>query len=146
MHVFIANDHAGVQLKSQLTNHLMAKGIVIDDLGTQGEVSVDYPDFAFYLAKALKQSSKAYAIGLCGSGIGMSIAANRYHWVRAALVHDAISARLARQHNDANMLVLGARLITQEQAFECVDIFLTRNFEGGRHEIRTHKLFTPKTL
>jgi len=138
--IVLACDHGAVDLKSILIAQLQAKGFQILDLGTHGTESVDYPDFAQALAQALKQGKASRGILLCGTGIGISIAANRYPHVRAALVHDAFGARMARQHNDANVLVMGARTLGSEVAKDCLDVFLTTPFEGGRHERRVAKL------
>ena len=110
------------------------------DLGTDGPASVDYPDFALKVAQALKSGLTDRAILLCGTGIGISIAANRHSHLRAALVHDAFSARMCRQHNDANVLVMGGRTIGPEVARDCLQIFLDTEFEGGRHARRVAKL------
>jgi len=110
------------------------------DLGAHGTQSVDYPDFADALAKALADGRARWGVAVCGTGIGISIALNRHRHVRAALCHDATSARLAREHNDANVLAMGARLIGTEVAKDCVQTFLGTAFAGGRHEQRVAKL------
>lgn len=138
--IFLASDHGGLNLKAAITAHLQATGYDVDDLGPYDTSSVDYPDFAGKLALALNGNDEARGILICGSGIGISIAANRYNWVRAALVHDETSARLCREHNDANVLALGERLIGSLTALNCVDVFLNTDFEGGRHEGRIAKL------
>ena len=138
--IAIAADHAGYDLKCALKRRLVEKGFDVIDLGTDNTDSVDYPDFAGRLADAITDGRASRGVLMCGSGIGMSIAANRVPGVRAALVQDAEAARLARQHNDANVLVLGARLIDASIAEECLDAFLTTAFEGGRHERRVQKL------
>lgn len=141
--LFIASDHAGYKLKASLIEHLVANGHKLTDLGTNGLDSVDYPDFGFALAKALNGHVTAKGIAICGSGIGISIAANRFSWVRAALIQDVTSSRLSRQHNDANVIALGARMTDISLACECVDAFLTTDFEGGRHARRIDKLTSP---
>jgi len=138
--IVIASDHGGLNLKSAILAHLNTEAFDVEDLGPFDSSSVDYPDYAGKLAEAMKQDPLAKGILICGSGIGISIAANRYSWVRAALVHDETSARLCRQHNDANVLALGERLIGTLTALNCVDVFLTTNFDGGRHEGRVAKL------
>ena len=138
--ILIASDHGGLELKSLLISDLEKRGLSVLDLGTNGPDSVDYPDFAFALAEALKSGMATQGILLCGTGIGISIAANRFSHVRAALVHDAFGAKMARAHNDANVLVMGGRAIGPEVARDCLDIFLSTPFEGGRHERRVTKL------
>jgi ribose 5-phosphate isomerase B len=137
--VAIAADHAGVELKSALKESLGALGYEILDLGTDGPASVDYPDFADAVAGALKTGKAQRGILICGTGIGISIAANRHRHVRAALCHDTTTARLCRQHNDANVLALGARIVGPEVALDCARTFLTTPFEGGRHQRRIDK-------
>ena len=110
------------------------------DLGTNGSVSVDYPDYAAAVAEAMRDGRANLGILLCGTGIGMSIAANRFPWICAALVHDAFGARLARQHNDANVIAMGGRTIGPELAKDCLRVFLEAQFEGGRHARRIEKM------
>ena len=138
--VAIASDHAGVELKALVKGELEGLGFAVSDLGTQGANSVDYPDFADAVAAALAEKKASQGVLICGTGIGISMAANRHRHVRAALCHDATSARLSRQHNDANVLALGARLIGPEAARDCVRIFFSTAFEGGRHQRRVDKL------
>jgi len=138
--IAIASDHGGVELRALLARDLAEWGWDVLDLGTDGPASVDYPDFAVKVAKALKAGQAERGLLLCGTGIGISIAANRFVHVRAALVHDAFGARMARQHNDANVLVMGARVIGPEVARDCLKIFLETAFEGGRHAGRVAKL------
>jgi ribose 5-phosphate isomerase B len=138
--IAIAADHGGFELKSALKRRLAEEGFDVLDLGTDDAESVDYPDFAAKVAKAISDGRSSRGVLLCGSGIGMSIAANRYPGIRAALVHDAETARLSRQHNDANVLVMGGRLIETDVAEDCLNVFLTTSFEGGRHERRVGKL------
>ena len=137
--IAIASDHAGLELKEAVKKHLAGK-VEIVDLGTHAVDSVDYPDFGAAVGQAITEGSVERGIVICGSGIGISIAANRFSAVRAALCMTAEMAQLSRQHNDANVLALGARLINQQTAFECVDTFLNTKFEGGRHEGRVAKL------
>jgi ribose 5-phosphate isomerase B len=141
--IAIASDHGGVEMKAQLAKDLADKGYDVLDLGTDGPASVDYPDFAVKMADALKTGAAARGILLCGTGIGISIAANRFAHVRAALVHDAFGARMCRQHNDANVLVMGGRTTGIEVARECLALFLDTEFEGGRHAKRVAKLSDP---
>jgi ribose 5-phosphate isomerase B len=138
--VAIAADHAGFDLKEVLKAELLALGCEVLDLGTMGPQSVDYPDFAEAVAKALADGRASRGVLVCGTGIGISIAANRHRAVRAALCHDSVSARLARSHNDANVLALGARLIGIEVAKDCLRVFFDTPFEGGRHAGRVAKL------
>jgi ribose 5-phosphate isomerase B len=138
--VALAADHGGFELKTLLVKDLTDAGVPVVDLGTNGPESVDYPDFADRLAAALKDGRAARGVLICGTGIGISIAANRYRHIRAALCHDETTARLCREHNDANVLVLGGRVIGAEVARACLNVFLTTKFAGGRHERRVAKL------
>jgi ribose 5-phosphate isomerase B len=138
--IAIAADHAGVDLKSALSEELRQAGFTVLDLGTNSTDSVDYPDFADALAGALKSGRVGRGVLVCGTGIGISIAANRHKGVRAALCRGATDARLAREHNDANVLALGARTTGIEVAKDCLKTFLTTPFTGGRHVRRVQKL------
>jgi len=138
--IAIAADHGGFDLKSILVPELRALGFDVLDLGAMSRDSVDYPDFAEVLAAAIREGRAQRGVLICGTGIGMSIAVNRHRALRGALVHDGLSARLARQHNDANVLVLGGRLLGPEVAKDCLKIFFTTAFDGGRHERRVAKL------
>ncbi|WP_096702978.1 ribose 5-phosphate isomerase B [Magnetospirillum sp. 15-1] len=138
--IAIACDHGGIEMKELLVKDLAASGWSVLDLGTDGPDSVDYPDFAVKLADALKSGKAQRGVLLCGTGIGISIAANRFEHVRAALVHDAFGARMCRSHNDANVLVMGGRTTGPEVARDCLKIFLETEFEGGRHARRVSKL------
>lgn len=138
--VAIANDHAGVELKRALVSEIEAHGFTVLNLGTDTVDSVDYPDYGKKIAEAVTSGKAQFGVAICGSGVGISIAANRIKGARAALCHSGITAQLARQHNDANILALGARLIGAEEAKECVRRFLTTAFEGGRHTQRVEKL------
>ena len=140
MVIYFASDHAGVLLRKTLLSRVQAAGHHAVDLGPQEPASVDYPDFGVKLAMALKQDQEARGVAICGSGIGISIALNRFSWVRAALVSEPAAAELARQHNDANVLAFGERLIAAEAAEESMQKFLTTDFEGGRHQRRVDKL------
>lgn len=138
--VAIACDHAGVALKRTLAAALREAGHEVLDLGTDGSESVDYPDYAEALASAIAAGRAGRGVLVCGTGIGIAIAANRHPAVRCAVVHDATSTRLARQHNDANVIALGARLVGEAVALDCLNLFLGTAFEGGRHARRVAKL------
>lgn len=138
--IFLASDHAGFELKNSLVKFLQTNGINAQDLGTSDTQRVDYPDYAFAVAQKVKETPRACGILVCGSGIGMSIAANRVEGIRAALCSESLSAKLARAHNDANVLCLGGRLIGQTMAQEIVEVFLNAEFEGERHSGRVKKL------
>lgn len=138
--VAITNDHAGVALKQLLMGEVSACGFTPLDLGTNTTDSVDYPDYGNLVAKAVTDGRAHFGIAICGSGIGISIAANRHAGIRAALCSSGLAAELSRLHNDANVLCLGARLIGDAEAKECVKRFLTTKFEGGRHAARVSKL------
>lgn len=141
--VAIASDHAGYELKTALKQELTSLGCLVVDLGADGSESVDYPDFGYAMAHALRAGKAQLGVLVCGSGIGISIAANRYPEIRAALVHDGLGARLARQHNDANVICFGGRMIGDEVARDCLRVFLETAFEGGRHIQRVEKLSQP---
>ncbi len=137
----VASDHGGFPLKGAVMESLRESGLEILDLGTQSEESVDYPDFGGALAEVIRSGRAARGVVLCGTGIGIAIAANRYPEVRAAVCHDETTARLARQHNNANVLALGARITGPEVAKDCLRAFLETPFEGGgRHTRRVDKL------
>ena len=138
--IAIASDHGGYDYKEILKSELEKMGFEVNDLGCHNESSVDYPDFAHALADALKGGEIKRGVLVCGSGIGISIAANRHPHIRAALVHDALTARLCREHNDANVLVLGGRTTGIEVAKDCLNVFLNTGFEGGRHQNRINKM------
>lgn len=138
--IAIASDHAGFELKALLKQELEKLGFAALDLGTNGPASVDYPDFGNKMAAALKSGEAKRGVLICGSGIGISMAANRHAHVRAALCRDGLSARLSRLHNDANVLCLGARLTGVDVARDCLAVFLGTEFEGGRHQNRVAKL------
>ncbi|MGI6096726.1 MAG: ribose 5-phosphate isomerase B [Dethiobacteria bacterium] len=140
MRVAFAGDHAGFPLKEAVKDHLLKKGLAVHDFGAYSQDAVDYPDLAFILARAVSGGEFRYGILFCGTGIGVSIAANKVPGIRAANCHDSFSARMARLHNDANILTLGARVIGFGLATEIVDIFLSTEFEGGRHSRRLLKI------
>jgi ribose 5-phosphate isomerase B len=143
--IALAADHGGFELKQLLVQHLREKGIDVLDLGTNSLDSVDYPDMVVPLTDAIRAGRARWGLLMCGTGIGISIAANRNLDIRAALCHDVTTARFARQHNDANVLVLGGRTTGVEVAKDCLDVFLTTTFEGGRHARRVAKLGTRDT-
>lgn len=143
MRIAIASDHAALALKSALAEYLRATGHDVADLGPHDEASVDYPDYGYRLASAIADGSAERGVALCGSGIGISIAVNRNPAARAALVSEPLSARLSREHNDANVIVMGARLIGIEMAKACIDAFLSTEFGGDRHQRRVDKLSNP---
>ena len=139
--IALAADHAGFALKALLADELRAQGYAVLDLGTDsGERSVDYPDYGRAVAEAVASGRARFGVAVCGSGIGMDIAANRNPAVRAALCTSGLMARLARSHNDANVVVLGSRIIGVEVARDCLHEFLTTDFLGGRHAARVDKL------
>lgn len=136
--VFLASDHAGFELKNELKEAIKGLGYEVVDLGTNDKNSVDYPDYAHLLASKLEPN--CYGVLVCGTGIGISIAANRHENVRCALCHDEFTARLAREHNDANVIAFGARVIGAGVAISAVEAFLKTEFVGGRHERRVKKI------
>ena len=136
--VFLASDHAGFELKNELKEAIKGLGYEVVDLGTNDKNSVDYPDYAHVLASKLEPN--CYGVLVCGTGIGISIAANRHENVRCALCHDEFTARLAREHNDANVIAFGARVIGAGVAISAAEAFLKTEFAGGRHERRVQKI------
>ena len=138
--VALASDHAGFKLKEKIKNFLIKKGKKVLDLGTNSTSSVDYPDFAHRLSSKMKKNNKQFGILVCGSGIGMDMAANRHKNIRAALCYSVKSARLSRQHTNANVMAIGARLTKKNIALKCVNTFIKTNFEGGRHLRRIKKI------
>lgn len=140
MRIALAADHAGVALKAEVRRLLDARGVPYVDFGTDGTASVDYPDFAARVAREVGEGRADRGILVCGSGIGMAMAANKFAGVRAASVLDETSARLSREHNDANVLALGERLTTADVARRLVEIFLDTPFAGGRHQARIDKI------
>ena len=138
--IAVASDHAGFDLKEILKRDLQEAGHDVLDLGTNSTASVDYPDFGNAMAEAIASGRAGSGVLVCGTGIGISIAANRNPRVRAAIVHDVTAARLSREHNDANVVAFGARLIGAEVAREALKVFLKTSFEGGRHAARVAKL------
>jgi ribose 5-phosphate isomerase B len=141
--IAIASDHAAFGLKTALIEHMRGRGHDVLDLGPEGADPVDYPDYGYRLADAIASGQASRGVAICGSGIGISIAVNRNPAARAALVSEPLSARLAREHNDANVIAMGARLIGITMAKECVDVFLATPFGGERHLHRVQKLSNP---
>ena len=144
MRIAIASDHAAIDLKAALADWLRGAGHDVADLGPDSAASVDYPDYGYKLAAAIAAGSAERGIALCGSGIGISIAVNRNPAARCALVSEPLSATLAREHNDANVIAMGARLIGIEMAKACITAFLGTQFGGDRHQRRVDKLTAPQ--
>lgn len=140
MKVAIGSDHAGFALKEKLKSYLKQKGFDVIDFGTYSEERADYPDFAHPVAISVETKEVDFGLIMCGTGNGINMAANKHKGIRAALCWNAEIAELARQHNDANILTLPARCITEEEAKKCVDVFFSTPFEGGRHAERVNKI------
>ena len=136
----VASDHAGLELKRALVTELERRGVVVREFGTNTSDSCDYPDFAHAVGRAIEGGEIELAILVCGTGVGMSIAANRHATVRAVVCSEPLSARMSRQHNDANVLCIGARIVDGGTAINIVDAFLGATFEGGRHATRIAKI------
>lgn len=143
MRIAIASDHAAIELKSQLREWLIEEGHEVADLGPETTDSVDYPDYGYKLAEVVADGTAERGIALCGSGIGISISVNRHPALRCARVSEPLSAALAREHNDANCIAMGERLIGVDMAKACVSAFLNTDFAGGRHQRRVDKLSNP---
>lgn len=140
MRIAIAADHAGVHLKQAIADHLRTAGHEVSDLGTDGTERVDYPDFGAAVGRVVASGGAQLGVAVCGSGIGIAIAANKVPGVRAATVHDVTSASFSRAHNDANVCCLGERFTGAQVAFDAVDAFVSTAFEGGRHAGRVAKI------
>jgi ribose 5-phosphate isomerase B len=140
MKIALGADHAGYELKDKIKQHLSARGLNVQDEGTASSTSVDYPDFARKVGEAVAAKRADLGILVCGSGIGMAITANKVPGVRAANVTSEVEAQLSREHNDANVLALGARLVDEQKAFSIVDKWLEASFAGGRHQRRVEKI------
>ncbi len=140
MKIVVGSDHAGIELKQELISFLSAQGHTVEDHGAYSNASVDYPDIAEAVSLAVLSDQKSMGLLICGAGIGMSITANKFAGIRAALCHEPVSAALAREHNNANVLVLGARIIGTVMAQETASAFFSTKFSGGRHEIRLKKI------
>jgi len=140
MKYYIGTDHAGYEVKDFVIDILNKNGIEVEDLGTYSKESVDYPDFAHKVANAISKDKNAKGILICGSGIGMSLAANKHKGIRAALCHDHYTAKMARLHNDANILCFGARIVGLGEIESILEAWLNTEFEGGRHQRRVDKI------
>ena len=138
--IFISSDHAGFKLKEEIKSHLLKKKLSFQDLGPFNDVRVDYPDYAHKVARKVKANKSNVGILVCGSGMGMNIAANRHKNIRAAQCFNLKSTKLSRLHNDANIITLGSRLLSKKLALNCVIVFLKTKFEGGRHLKRIKKI------
>ena len=138
--IFISSDHAGYKLKEEIKSHLLKKKISFLDIGPHNDNRVDYPDFAHKVARRVKSNKNNIGILVCGSGMGMNIAANRHKNIRAAQCFNLKSTKLSRLHNDANIITLGSRLLSKKLALSCVIAFLNTKFEGGRHLKRIKKI------
>jgi len=138
--IFISSDHAGFELKETIKTYLSKKKLSYQDMGPYSDDRVDYPDFAHKVARKVKTNKKNVGILVCGSGMGMNIAANKHKNIRAAQCFNLKSTKLSRLHNDANIITLGSRLLTEKNALNCVSIFLNTKFEGGRHSKRIKKI------
>ena len=143
LRIAIASDHAAVDLKAELREYLIGLGHEVADLGPETADRVDYPDYGYKLAAVVADGTAEFGVALCGSGIGISIAVNRNPALRCALVSEPLSAALAREHNDANCIAMGARLTGPDMAKACLDAFLATEFDGGRHAGRVAKLYAP---
>ncbi len=144
MLIALGSDHAGFQLKEQVISFLQSSGLNYKDFGVYNEESADYPDQAILVVQAVKSGESAFGILICGTGIGMSIVANKHRGIRAALCSEPYSARLAREHNNANVLTMGSRVIGPGMAAEIVSIFSQTEYAGGRHERRLGKIEQPE--
>jgi ribose 5-phosphate isomerase B len=140
MQIGLASDHGGYELKEELKTFLKSLGVESIDMGTFSEDSVDYPDFGILVAEKISRRELEKGILICGTGIGMSIVANKFPGIRAALVNDLYSSRCAREHNDANILIIGGRIVGKELAKEIVKVWLETPFAGGRHKRRLEKI------
>lgn len=140
MRIIIGSDHAGYPMKEMVIVHLQNQGVQVEDVGTHGEESVDYTDFGKKVASKVSDGTFDRGILICGTGLGMSMVANRFRGVRAALANDLFSAIMSRRHNDSNILVMGGRLIGDTLALQVVDTWLETPFEGGRHQRRLEKM------
>ena len=138
--IVVGSDHAGYRLKAVISAHVAAAGHDVVDVGTDGLESVDYPDFGAAIGRSVASGDAETGIAVCGSGIGICMAANKIASIRAATVHDVTSARMSRLHNDANVMCLGERFVGEQVAIDAVDAFLSTSFEGGRHQRRVDKI------
>ena len=138
--IALGADHAGFQAKQKIKNYLESAGYTVSDTGTWSEESVDYPDFAIQVARRVQQGLDDLGFLVCGTGIGMAMAANKIGGIRAAVAHDVLTARMSREHNDANVLAVGARVLSEHQIIEVAQSFLSAEFAGGRHQRRLDKI------
>lgn len=138
--ILLASDHGGLELKTAIASYLQEQGIAVKDLGTLNSDSVDYPDYAEKVAGTIARGEAERGILICGTGIGMSIAANKFPGIRAALINDEFTARMAKEHNNANIIVMGGRVLAPGQALKMVSLWLATPFEGGRHTQRLEKI------
>ena len=138
--IFISSDHAGFKLKEIIKSYLIKKKRDFEDLGPYNSARVDYPDFAHKVARKVRNNKNNFGILVCGSGMGMNIAANRHKNIRAAQCFNLKSTKLSRLHNDANIITLGSRLLTKKTALSCINVFLNTKFDGGRHSRRIKKI------
>nr|HID57908.1 ribose 5-phosphate isomerase B [Desulfobacterales bacterium] len=140
MKIIIGSDHAGYPMKEKVKKFLISRGVEIEDVGTHSDASVDYPDYGRKVASKVSDGTYQRGILICGTGIGMSIVANRFEGVRATLTNDLFSAIMGRRHNDSNILVMGGRIVGDELAIKIVETWLSTPFEGGRHRLRLQKI------
>lgn len=140
--IYLGSDHGGYALKEEIKTHLVENGFDVEDLGCHSTESVDYPDYAKPVCQAVRDNAGSFGILICGTGIGMSMAANKMRGIRAALCHDVFSARMTRRHNDAQVLCMGGRVIGPGLALDIVDAFVEGAFDGGRHKRRVDKMMT----
>ncbi len=145
MRIALGSDHGGINLKKAVIDHLKKKGYDLTDFGTYTKESCDYPDISEIVGKEVSQGNYTFGILICGTGIGIGIAANKVPGIRAALCHDTFSAHATREHNNANILTMGERVIGESLALDIVDIFLETSFEGGRHQTRIDKITSLET-
>jgi len=138
--IVLGSDHAGFRAKENIKNYLEGAGYSVEDLGTHSEESVDYPDFAKAVGERVAAANGSLGVLVCGTGIGVSIAANKVEGIRAALAHDSLTARRAREHNDANIIALGGKVVGDDEAIAIVQEFLNAEFAGGRHQRRIDKI------
>jgi ribose 5-phosphate isomerase B len=138
--IFISSDHAGYKLKETIKSYLLKKKLIFQDLGPNSDSKVDYPDYAHKVAKKVKSNKNHIGILICGSGMGMSITANRHRNIRAAQCFNLKSTKLSRLHNDANIITLGSRLLSKKNVLNYINVFLNTKFEGGRHSKRIKKI------
>jgi ribose 5-phosphate isomerase B len=143
MNIVIANDHGAVELKKKLLQWLIKKGHAVKNLGVDSEDRVDYPDMAGLAVREFSKGGYDFGILLCGTGIGISIAANRHRGIRCALIHDSFTALMAKEHNNANFVAFGGRVQYREKPEDILEVFMNASFQGGRHEQRIEKLDTP---